>query len=380
MNAFRQRWRIALSSGLLLAVALAGVTGQASAAVTMTDVQAAWQGGKVVVQWWTATELNNVGFNILRSGDVEASYETWVTINSSLIISQCLGQVCGAAYSFDDTSASPGQMYWYAIQSLTNTGAFEINQPIACATGGPLPCEAPTETPSPTATRRPTDTDVPTATNTQASNTTGQGQTNTTVLNPATATNSPYDHDGDGNVTCADFTNQVEATRAFGDGYGNLDGDNDGVPCETVSPSAGTQSAATSTATHAPARTNTPQPSATQPPAAPASGGAAPVAANPTDRPETAAPDPTDTPTPTPTAAAAIAALPTRFTFATATLAATPTFAPIAGGPPIGQSAGDTAPAGLPLGELGGLMLGAGLLALIGVAAAVLVVRRYARR
>jgi len=50
---------------------------------------------------------------------------------------------------------------------------------------------------------------------------------------PPAATN--YDRNGDGKVTCADFSTQAEAQAAYNAGYTNLDGnDNDGLACESL--------------------------------------------------------------------------------------------------------------------------------------------------
>jgi len=44
-----------------------------------------------------------------------------------------------------------------------------------------------------------------------------------------------YDRNGDGKVTCADFSTQAEAQAAYNAGYTNLDGnDNDGLACESL--------------------------------------------------------------------------------------------------------------------------------------------------
>ncbi|HRF46706.1 MAG TPA: excalibur calcium-binding domain-containing protein [Anaerolineales bacterium] len=43
-----------------------------------------------------------------------------------------------------------------------------------------------------------------------------------------------FDHNGDGKVTCDDFSTQAEAQIAYEAGYRNLDGnDNDGLACES---------------------------------------------------------------------------------------------------------------------------------------------------
>lgn len=79
--------------------------------------------------------------------------------------------------------------------------------PVRVAT---LPVQQPTAVP-PTAAPLPTDTPV------------------------VASGSSGYDHNGDGKVTCADFSTQAEAQEAYNAGYTRLDGnDNDGRACESL--------------------------------------------------------------------------------------------------------------------------------------------------
>jgi len=43
-----------------------------------------------------------------------------------------------------------------------------------------------------------------------------------------------FDHNGDGTVTCADFSTQTQALVALNAGYTNLDREGDGIPCESL--------------------------------------------------------------------------------------------------------------------------------------------------
>ena len=44
------------------------------------------------------------------------------------------------------------------------------------------------------------------------------------------------DNNGDGKVTCADFTTRSQTTLALNAGYRKLDNDGDGIPCESLPP------------------------------------------------------------------------------------------------------------------------------------------------
>jgi hypothetical protein len=55
---------------------------------------------------------------------------------------------------------------------------------------------------------------------------------------PTTPSTPNFDRNGDGRVTCADFRTRAEARVALLAGYTNLDGDGDGIPCESLPPRA----------------------------------------------------------------------------------------------------------------------------------------------
>lgn len=56
-----------------------------------------------------------------------------------------------------------------------------------------------------------------------------------TVTNSSTGGGGTgFDNNGDGKVTCADFTTQSQALVALRAGYTNLDRDSDGIPCESL--------------------------------------------------------------------------------------------------------------------------------------------------
>ncbi len=80
--------------------------------------------GAIVISWATESELNNAGFNLLRS---DARNGTFTKINSELI--------AGAGttgerndYSWTDTSAKPNVVYYYRIEDVSNAGVQQTLQ------------------------------------------------------------------------------------------------------------------------------------------------------------------------------------------------------------------------------------------------------------
>lgn len=131
-----------------------------SAAVTISSFDAKWQSGKVVVNWKTASELSNAGFNILRS---TAPNGTFTKVYNT---AAQFGNIAGASYSFTDSAVTAGQTYYYRLQSINTSGGIEPYDRPAVAQAP----AAPTATATATHTRTPTRTatlvpGAPTATN-----------------------------------------------------------------------------------------------------------------------------------------------------------------------------------------------------------------------
>jgi hypothetical protein len=97
-------------------------------AVELSAFDAAAQSNGVLLTWETATELDNLGFNIYRA---DSQVGEMNKINPSLIPSKDPGSTVGAAYSFLDESAVPGVTYYYWLEDVDVSGAAEMNGPVA---------------------------------------------------------------------------------------------------------------------------------------------------------------------------------------------------------------------------------------------------------
>ena len=96
-------------------------------AVDLASFDAAAQGNGVQLNWETANEIDNVGFNIYRA---ETQSGQMVKINPYLIASQNLGSAAGAAYSFLDESAVPGATYYYWLEDIDAAGVATRQGPV----------------------------------------------------------------------------------------------------------------------------------------------------------------------------------------------------------------------------------------------------------
>lgn len=101
--------------------------------VTLTSFSAEAAGGRIVLEWETQSEVNNVGFEILRSfsetGEYRliASYEDYPSLqglgNSSI----------GKKYSFTDQLAVKGLTHWYKLVDVDINGVREEHGPVSVA-------------------------------------------------------------------------------------------------------------------------------------------------------------------------------------------------------------------------------------------------------
>ena len=80
------------------------------------------EAGTVVIKWTTESELNNAGFNILRSRTQNGEFKT---VNAQLI------QGAGTSserntYTWTDTTAQPNVVYYYRIEDMSFAGERQI--------------------------------------------------------------------------------------------------------------------------------------------------------------------------------------------------------------------------------------------------------------
>jgi hypothetical protein len=83
--------------------------------VTLLSFTANVVGESVLLEWETASEVDNLGFNLYRE-DLQSGLT--VKINPDLIPSQVPGSSEGAMYDFVDDAAIFGQPYAYWLVSI----------------------------------------------------------------------------------------------------------------------------------------------------------------------------------------------------------------------------------------------------------------------
>jgi subtilisin family serine protease len=124
----------------------------APTAVDLTRFEALPDGASIRVEWETATEIDNLGFNLYRAESADGPRSQ---LNDTLIPGQMPGSPVGAAYQFVDESAQPGITYFYWLEDVDVYGTATDHGPVSAQLPGlrklgtvrPRPAPAPTVEP-----------------------------------------------------------------------------------------------------------------------------------------------------------------------------------------------------------------------------------------
>ena len=176
-----------LGVALLLAALLLVCVTSALAAVTISSFSATGGNNQIKLNWSTATELKNFGFNVERSTD----QSHWTKIGNVSSQSPCVQSLETLNYSYTDSNLLAGTKYYYRLQ-LVGSPCGDPDQyypqTVNATTSGAAPGGTPTPTNIPTATSK---AGAPTATRTNTPIPPTATRTNTPVPPTATRTNTP---------------------------------------------------------------------------------------------------------------------------------------------------------------------------------------------
>ncbi|MCK4984431.1 MAG: hypothetical protein KAS40_02875, partial [Desulfobacterales bacterium] len=95
-------------------------------AVTLASFNARGELNTVRVEWQTAQEIRNLGFNLYRSTNPSGAF---VKINDSLIPG-LIYSVKGKSYSYIDGAATPGKLYYYKLEDIDASGIRTFHGPV----------------------------------------------------------------------------------------------------------------------------------------------------------------------------------------------------------------------------------------------------------
>ena len=97
-------------------------------AVQLLAFDAVLKDGVVVLSWQTGSEIDNEGFNVLRTTNPVGEFEP---INAQLIPAQG-GPALGASYRLIDRTVRPKGTYYYMLEDIDTTGTVTLRGADAC--------------------------------------------------------------------------------------------------------------------------------------------------------------------------------------------------------------------------------------------------------
>jgi len=99
-------------------------------AVDLARFQALPEDASIRVEWETAQEIDNLGFNLYRGAALEGPR---LQLNGTLIPSQAPGTAVGAAYEWLDQGVAPGVTYYYWLEDVDVYGQATLHGPVEAA-------------------------------------------------------------------------------------------------------------------------------------------------------------------------------------------------------------------------------------------------------
>jgi hypothetical protein len=132
-NTHSMFWGWSYSGMALLSVSI--VDPEIPTAVELARFEAWPEGRAIHVEWETATEIDNLGFNLYRADTADGPY---VKLNEELIPSQAPGSPEGAVYVWLDSTVQTGRTYYYKLEDVDIYGHTTLHGPVRVKAGPSL--------------------------------------------------------------------------------------------------------------------------------------------------------------------------------------------------------------------------------------------------
>ena len=118
------RYRAIFPTSLVvyLIIALLLITGLIAITLSLVNFNQA----SILVEWSTASELETIGFNVLRGENPDGPF---VQINEAVIPATDQSLI-GGEYSFSDPSAERGITYYYLLEDIASDGSHTKHGPL----------------------------------------------------------------------------------------------------------------------------------------------------------------------------------------------------------------------------------------------------------
>jgi hypothetical protein len=97
-------------------------------AVGLVSFAAQGTARNIVLSWETASEIDNLGFNLYRA---DSEKGPWTQLNEELIPGQAPGSPVGGTYAFTDSNVRRGVTYYYRLQDVSLGGSSAFHGPVS---------------------------------------------------------------------------------------------------------------------------------------------------------------------------------------------------------------------------------------------------------
>jgi hypothetical protein len=97
--------------------------------IGLVSFEASGKLARIILNWETASEIDNMGFNIYRAESTDGEY---TKINGALIPAKGSATE-GASYSFVDWSVEKGKTYYYKLEDIDRSGIATLHGPASAA-------------------------------------------------------------------------------------------------------------------------------------------------------------------------------------------------------------------------------------------------------
>jgi len=100
--------------------------------VSLSSFAAVPQSGRIIIQWTTASEIDNAGFNIYRAESKDGEY---VKVNDSLIPAEG-APTQSVSYQFFDDGVKNRTTYYYKLEDMNLNGTSTMHGPVSGTLNG----------------------------------------------------------------------------------------------------------------------------------------------------------------------------------------------------------------------------------------------------
>jgi len=105
--------------------------GDISLPVDLTAFSATAEADKIVLKWTTQSEVNNLGFEVYRSGEETGAYAMIASFENTPALQGGGNSNTAREYTYEDAILSNGGTYWYQIADVDYQGVRTFHGPVS---------------------------------------------------------------------------------------------------------------------------------------------------------------------------------------------------------------------------------------------------------